>query len=278
MSAPAMTPPAHPLRPSAPDAVVVGSGPERARGGYRPRAGRGGSVRVLEEQATLGGGARSGELTLPGFVHDLGSGHSSARRRVTFLPHPAPGTARAGMGPAGGSRWPTLSTTGRRAALLPRRWTGPAPGLGADGDAYGRLMAPFRAPVRGPGGRVPPAHVAPSPGIPSCWPPSTWPPSSRRPAWPGVCSGGEHARGLLSGLAGALLPAVGSPPSRPVSRWCWGAAGPRGRLAAAPGRRAENQRRAGGRAARTRRQRSKTHRRVDSLRDAPSARAVLLGP
>ncbi|MDQ3467513.1 MAG: NAD(P)-binding protein, partial [Chloroflexota bacterium] len=35
------------------------------------RAGR--SVRLLEAEATVGGDCRSAALTLPGFVHDLGS-------------------------------------------------------------------------------------------------------------------------------------------------------------------------------------------------------------
>src|SRR5918993_3933306 len=54
------------------DAVIVGSGPnglaaaiELARNGQR--------VAVLEGRSTIGGGTRSAEITLPGFVHDLGS-------------------------------------------------------------------------------------------------------------------------------------------------------------------------------------------------------------
>nr|MBA3792887.1 FAD-dependent oxidoreductase [Rubrobacter sp.] len=54
------------------DAVVVGAGPnglaaavELARNGRR--------VAVLEGEDRVGGGTRSDEVTLPGFVHDLGS-------------------------------------------------------------------------------------------------------------------------------------------------------------------------------------------------------------
>src|SRR5438067_11253008 len=52
------------------DAVVVGSGPNRLADAI-PMARPGCSVLVCEANATIGGGARSAELTLSGFVHDV---------------------------------------------------------------------------------------------------------------------------------------------------------------------------------------------------------------
>jgi phytoene dehydrogenase-like protein len=122
------------------DAVVVGSGPNGLAAAITlARAGR--SVLVLEAQPTIGGAARSAELTLPGFVHDrcsaihpMGAG-SPFFRSLPLDRH--------------GLEWihPTLPLAhpleeGAAVALC-RSLDETCSRLGSDGDAYRRLVAPL---------------------------------------------------------------------------------------------------------------------------------------
>ena len=52
------------------DAIVVGSGPNGLAAAILMQQ-KGLSVLVLEGKKTIGGGLRSAELTLPGFLHDI---------------------------------------------------------------------------------------------------------------------------------------------------------------------------------------------------------------
>ena len=122
------------------DAVVVGSGPNGlAAAIVLARAGS--SVRVVEAADSVGGGARSAELTLPGFVHDVCSSvhpMGAASRCFRTLRLEAHGLEWAH--PPRPLAHPLDDGT---AATLERSVAGTAASLGIDGVAYRRLVLPF---------------------------------------------------------------------------------------------------------------------------------------
>jgi len=122
------------------DAVVVGAGPNGLVAAVvLARAGLG--VRVYEAEDDIGGGARTAELTLPGFRHDicsavhpLGAG-SPILRALPLAEH--------------GLEWvePPLPLAhpfpSGEAAVLARSVARTAGSLGGDAERYRRIVAPF---------------------------------------------------------------------------------------------------------------------------------------
>jgi phytoene dehydrogenase-like protein len=123
-----------------PDAVVVGAGPNGLAAAIEiARAGH--SVAVYEANDEIGGGARSAELTRPGFVHDVCSAIHPLGAVSPFFN----GLALAKHGlewifPDAPLAHPLDDGT---AAMLERSVDATAAGLGSDGDAYRRLLSPF---------------------------------------------------------------------------------------------------------------------------------------
>src|SRR5918993_3304809 len=113
------------------DAVVVGS----ARNGRR--------VAVLEARSTIGGGMRSAEITLPGFVHDLGSAiHPLGYASPFFRSLPLREHGLEWIHPSAPLAHPLDDGT---AAVLERSVAATAAALGPDTAAYRRLMEPISA-------------------------------------------------------------------------------------------------------------------------------------
>jgi phytoene dehydrogenase-like protein len=126
--------------PGAPDAVVVGSGPNGLAAALTlARAGL--AVTVFEGAATPGGGCRTQELTLPGFRHDVCSAvHPLAAASPFFR---AAGLADRGvrlLTPAVAFAHPL---DGGRAAAVTGTVGDTAAGLGPDAGAYRRLLGPL---------------------------------------------------------------------------------------------------------------------------------------
>ena len=122
------------------DAVVVGAGPNGlAAAIVLARAGR--SVLLLEAQARVGGGTRTDELTLPGFRHDVCSAiHPMAVASPFFRALPLADFGLAWVDPPAPLAHPLDDGD---AALLETSLEATISALGADGDAYRRLMGPF---------------------------------------------------------------------------------------------------------------------------------------
>jgi phytoene dehydrogenase-like protein len=121
------------------DAIVVGSGPNGLAAAITlARAGR--AVLVLEAKPTIGGGTRSAELTLPGFVHDICSAvHPLGVGSAFFRQLPLHEHGLEWIHPPAPLAHPFDDGS---AAMLERSVRATGETLGCDAEAYWRLMAP----------------------------------------------------------------------------------------------------------------------------------------
>lgn len=122
------------------DAVVVGSGPNGLAAAITlQRAGL--AVLLVEGSATIGGGMRSAELTLPRYIHDICSAiHPMAVASPFFKSIPLHEHGLKFIDP------PVLAAhpfDGGRAAVLLRSFESTASLLGSDEDAYLKLFGPL---------------------------------------------------------------------------------------------------------------------------------------
>jgi phytoene dehydrogenase-like protein len=178
-----------------PDAVVVGSGPNGLAAAITlARAGR--SVLVLEAAETVGGGVRSAELTLPGFVHDVCSAiHPLVKASPCFAELPLAEHGLELVHPSAPLAHPLDDGT---AVMLERSVEETAAGLAVDAEEYRKLMAPLADRIE----QLAPFVLGPSP-IPRR------PLVAARFALPALRSAvglakrfrGERARALFAGLA-----------------------------------------------------------------------------
>ena len=105
------------------------------------RAGR--SVLVLEAAPTIGGGTRSAELTLPGFLHDVCSAvHPLGRSSPVFSAWPLAEHGLEWIDPPVAIAHPLDDGS---AALVRRDVAATAATLGEDGERYARLVGPLAA-------------------------------------------------------------------------------------------------------------------------------------
>jgi phytoene dehydrogenase-like protein len=190
-----------------PEAIVVGSGPN-GLGAAIVLARAGLDVRVLEAEDTIGGGCRSAELTLPGFVHDICSAihplgvASPFMRSVPLAEHGVEW-----IDPPAALAHPFDDGT---AVLVVRSVDETAASLGEDAARYRKLMGPLVArhgaltedllgPVTRPHHRAALARFSVQAALPATV-------AARR------SFRGEQARGLFAGLsAHSILPLTRTP-------------------------------------------------------------------
>jgi len=122
------------------DAIVIGAGPNGLSAAITiAQAGR--RVAVLEAGPTPGGGARSKELTLPGFIHDVCSAiHPLGVGSPFFRSVPLDRHGLEWIHPPSPLAHPLEDGT---AVMLERSLETTAQGLGPDASAYQKLMGPL---------------------------------------------------------------------------------------------------------------------------------------
>ena len=124
------------------DAIVVGAGPNGLAAAVA-LAEQGVAVTVLEAEATIGGGTRTSENTLPGVLHDDCSAIHPTSLASPFLNRL--GLERHGLR----WLWPEVDLAhpldSGAAGVLVRSLERTTAGLGADGPAWNRLVGPLAA-------------------------------------------------------------------------------------------------------------------------------------
>jgi phytoene dehydrogenase-like protein len=128
------------------DGVVIGAGPNGLAAAIA-LAQAGASVLVVEAAAEVGGGTRSAELTLPGFLHDVCSAvHPTGILSPFFRKLPLSEHGLVWLRPRASVAHPMPDGT---AVMLYRSLARTTEGLGGDGSAWTRLVGPFLADPHG---------------------------------------------------------------------------------------------------------------------------------